>query len=163
MNIYLLRHGEAAPAAVGAPDSERPLSEQGERDVRGIVPGLKSLIGQIDFILTSPALRAIQTARIIAAEFKCMGFIHIEPSLAERGGEKKTTDELNRLVGKENVVVVGHSPHLAELARYLTGDESGEEIEIKKAGVLKIYIAGFPGPGEGAVRWKMSPEELKKV
>jgi phosphohistidine phosphatase len=158
-----MRHGDAAPAAAGMQDSDRPLSPEGERTALEVLPGLRKLIGQIDFIITSPALRARRTALILAKEFKCTGFIEAQEALTGPGGEKKVTDSINKLIGKENIVVVGHMPYLSDLARYISGDPGNEEIDVKKAGVVKIHIPGFPGPGQGQIRWKMTPEELKKV
>lgn len=161
MNVFLLRHGACEDAAGGMDDSQRRLTPEGEKAVADSLSGMKQLIGRVDFILSSPYVRAMQTAGIVAEAFKCKEFLYALPELAGRGNDKKITSELNRLIGKENVVVVGHMPHLAELARYLVGETYEGEIKLKKGGMAKIYIQGFPEINSGMMRWIMTSEELK--
>lgn len=163
MNVFLMRHGDAEPASDGKNDKDRHLTPEGEKSIVETLPGIRKLCGRLDYILTSPAMRALQTAAILAEDFKCLEFIEAAEALAVSGGEDKVAGALNKLIGKDNILVVGHMPHLSDLARYLTAEGSDAEIDIKKGGMVKIYIAGFPGRGEGAIRWIMSPEELKKV
>ena len=82
-------------------------------------------------------------------------------SVDEGGCEEKTMKLLNRLIGKEHVVLVGHMPHLGELAAYCVGDTVEKPIELKKGGMAKIHFRGFPAKGGGRLRWVMSSEELK--
>ncbi len=161
MNVFLLRHGACEDICDGVEDAARDLTPEGEAAIRDSLPGMKQLTGQVDFILTSPFVRAVRTANIVAGYFKCTDFIHPLDALAERGNEEKIASELNRLIGKENIVVVGHMPHLAELAEYLVGDTYEGGIVLKKGGMAKIYIQGFPAKNSGMLRWVMTGDELR--
>ncbi|MFA6449270.1 MAG: phosphohistidine phosphatase SixA [bacterium] len=162
MNIYLLRHGQAEPAAEGKTDAERALTPEGEKTIRDILPGLKKMVEQVEYSLTSPAARAVRTATILAEYYKCVDFLEIKNELGGSGGEASVGAYLNKLIGKDHVVVVGHEPYLSDLAKYLCGNPDGA-LNLKKGGMAKIYVAGFPGPGEGQLRWTMTPEELARV
>ncbi len=163
MNVYLMRHGEAEPEREGIEDRDRRLCDEGAQVIGACMPGLKKLVGQVDFILSSPLRRAKETAGVVAAHFKCAGFVETVEALAAGGNEARVTKDINKLIGKENVVVVGHEPHLSALARFICGDSLGEPLNLKKGGVAKIYIPGFPGPGEGSLRWTMTPAELQRL
>ena len=163
MNVYLYRHGACEEPEAGKADEERLLTGEGRQAVSETLRGLRALIPQVDYILTSPMKRAVETAALVAAEYKCAGFIEILPALAGRGNEAGITSVLNKLIGKEHILVVGHSPHLGELAKHLAGEKLESPPDIKKAGAAKIHIKGFPGPGEGMLRWVMTADELKKT
>jgi len=163
MNVYLMRNGEAEPEREGLDDRDRKLTAEGAQAVGACMPGLKKLVGQVDFILSSPLRRAVETEDVIASHFKCKGFIDLVEALASGGNETRVTKDINKLIGKENVVVVGHEPHLSALAKFICGDSLGEPLNLKKGGVAKIYIPGFPGPGEGSLRWTMTPEEMQRL
>ena len=72
MNIYIIRHAIAVDE--GMPeyekDSERPLTDKGRKKMRQIAKGLRTLGVEIDLILSSPYVRARETAEILASEFK---------------------------------------------------------------------------------------------
>ncbi|MFC1474415.1 phosphohistidine phosphatase SixA [bacterium] len=161
MNVYLCRHGACEDIEEGKSDAGRRLTADGRKTVETTLPGLKSLIPGIDYILTSPLKRAVETADVIAGEYKCAEFVEQVSELADRGNEKKIASLLNKIIGKEHVVVVGHMPHLGELAQFLAGENMDAPPKIKKAGVAKIHIKGFPEQGSGLLRWVMTADELK--
>ncbi len=163
MNVYFIRHSEAEPAGGGRPDFERPLSCEGEKKIAASLPGIFKLTGQLDYILTSPAARAARTAYLIAAHQKCRNFVFEMPELAAPGSEIIVDTMLNKLIGKENVAVVGHQPYLTELVGYFTGMPPEESISIDKGGMIKVSFKGFPGKGAGKMRWSMSQDDLTKI
>ncbi|HOX29387.1 MAG TPA: histidine phosphatase family protein, partial [bacterium] len=62
MNVYLIRHAAAAEAVQGEPDEQRALTQEGVSSVKACLPAMEKLIGVPDYMLTSPARRAVQTA-----------------------------------------------------------------------------------------------------
>jgi phosphohistidine phosphatase len=122
--LWLLRHAEAAD---GAPDDERPLTDRGFAQAEAAGQALLNLSLKIDVCLTSPRLRAVQTA-----ERACepLGLpIRIEPALS---GEPF---DVHRLVaGLGNVLLVGHDPSFSFLLHDLTGAQS----RMKKGGLAGI-------------------------
>ncbi|HOO56033.1 MAG TPA: phosphohistidine phosphatase SixA [bacterium] len=163
MNVYLMRHAEAEPVSETIEDKSRTLTDKGIKTVESELPSIRKLVGQVDYILTSPFQRAFRTALLLGEYFRAENFIQVVEELAVRGEEKAISVILNKVIGKENVFVVGHMPHLSELAKYFTGDPGEDDIKIQKAGVLKITFSGFPDMGQGKIRWSMSPEELLKI
>src|SRR5260370_960377 len=98
--IWLLRHGEAAE---GSPDAERPLTEKGERQARGAGLALARLGVNVEVCLTSPRVRAVDTARLAC---EALG---IEPEHEPRlSGGPFDADEL--AAGYEEGLLVGHGP-----------------------------------------------------
>lgn len=157
-----MRHGAAEGSESGKPDEERHLTPEGKKAILNSLPGIQKLIGSLDFILTSPLLRAVDTANIVANHFDCTGFIVESANLSTPEKESAVAGELNKLIGKENILVVGHMPYLGRLCRYLVKDME-EEPDFKKGSLARIYIKGFPGYGEGVLRWIMTSEELKNA
>jgi phosphohistidine phosphatase len=163
MNIYLLRHGACEEQRAGLEDGDRGLTPEGRASITDALPGMRNLIGQVDFVLTSPMTRAMETAMIVAGYFKCTGFVEPLGGLAAPGNEARISSRLNKLIGKENILVVGHMPYLGSLARYMVGDSAEHQVDLKKGGMAKLYCKGFPGPESAMLRWVMTADELKKT
>jgi phosphohistidine phosphatase SixA len=85
------------------------------------------------------------------------------PELCSPGSESAVDTMLNKLIGKENIAVVGHQPYLTELVKYFTAMPAEETINLDKGGMIKVSFKGFPGKGAGKMRWSMSQEDLIKV
>lgn len=122
--LWLLRHAEAAD---GAPDDQRPLTERGMAQAEAAGRALLALGESIDICLTSPKLRAIQTA-----ERACdpLGVpVRVEPAL---GGEPIDVQSLTAGLG--DVLLVGHDPSFSLLLHDLTGAQA----RMKKGGLAAI-------------------------
>jgi phosphohistidine phosphatase len=114
MRLILVRHAEAAP---GDPDELRPLTPAGHDAARAL--GERLAGERIDVILTSPLLRARQTAEAIARSSRAP--VEVDERLAP-GATAATTREA--VAGKgETVVTVGHQPDCGEIVLELTGRE----------------------------------------
>ena len=123
--LWLLRHGDAAD---GSPDSERPLTEKGERQSRAAGRALKSLGVELDACLTSPKVRAAETARL-ACEPLGIEPKH-EPKLA---GGPFDAEALAAGLG-DNVLLVGHDPDFSMAVHALTG----AQVRMKKGGLAGV-------------------------
>jgi phosphohistidine phosphatase len=124
--IWLLRHGDAAD---GSPDAERPLTDKGRRQARAAGAALRELGVSIDACLTSPKVRAADTARIA-----CEQLGDVEPQLEERlAGGSFDAEALAAGLG-ENVLLVGHDPDFSTAVRSLTG----ARVSMKKGGLAGI-------------------------
>ena len=110
--IWLLRHGDATNDAPD--DASRPLTENGERQARAAGAALAALGEGIDVCLTSPKLRALQTARLACAA------LGLEPEVDEslRGGD---FDPAAVAAGRGDVLLVGHEPDLSRAIQVATG------------------------------------------
>src|SRR5689334_4921844 len=117
MNLYLLRHGLAADLDTQGltKDADRPLTSKGERKLWKIAEGMKALELRFDVILSSPYLRARQTAEIIAETLHESRRVEFSETLTPSGNAKKLVELLKELArAQEDVLLVGHEPHLSE-------------------------------------------------
>lgn len=127
--LWLFRHGKAADA-VGfrGGDAARPLVGRGEAQSRESGARLAELAPHVDAVLTSPRLRALQTASIAA---QAHGAAPEPVVIDDLGGDYGLRDLLAfaspwlEAPGATNVVVVGHNPTLSVLVHELTGDDRG--------------------------------------
>src|SRR4051812_9901081 len=121
MNIHLLRHGVAAakddPSFVS--DSERPLTGKGIKRMRKAVRGIGRLDIEFDVILTSPLIRARQTAEIVADALGFDSAIEEIGELAPDSTSDRLLSVLSRFNGQENILLVGHEPFLGQFAGVL--------------------------------------------
>ena len=141
--IWLLRHGDAAD---GSPDAERPLTEKGREQSRAAGAALKALGVGIDACLTSPKVRAAETARIACNELGSPE-PQLEPKLA---GGPFDAEALAAGLG-DNVLLVGHDPDFSAAVHSLTG----AQVRMKKGGVA--------GVDRGELILLMRPRELKAI
>ena len=135
--IWLLRHGDAAD---GSPDAERPLTEKGERQARAAGAALKELGVSIDTCLSSPKVRAYDTARLACEPLGVE--VQLEPKLA--GGPIRA-EEL--AAGLGDVLLVGHDPDFSMAVHALTG----AQVRMKKGGLAGIdtgELIALMRPGE---------------
>src|SRR5260370_25175655 len=97
MNLFILRHGLAVePGTAGyTKDSERPLPSKGERKLWKIAEAIESLEISLDWIVSSPYLRARQTAEIIAEALDLRKKLELSETLAPAGSVKKLIELLN--------------------------------------------------------------------
>jgi phosphohistidine phosphatase len=140
--LWLLRHGDAAD---GSPDAERPLTEQGERQSRTAGLALKELGVRIDACLTSPKVRAADTARLACEP------LGIEPQLEPKlAGGPFDAEALAAGLG-DNVLLVGHDPDFSMAVHALTG----AQVRMKKGGLA--------GVEKGEIKVLLRPDELNVI
>lgn len=129
VELYLLRHADAGdPAAWNGPDAARPLSSKGERQSERLGRFLAGIGFRPDAILSSPKLRASQTADIVA------GQLGVPVTLDERlggGVDEIVVDAILRDAGDlRRVVFVGHDPDFSSLVQVLC---AARNVEMKRA------------------------------
>jgi phosphohistidine phosphatase len=123
--IYLLRHGDAEDG--DADDTARRLTAKGERQARAAGAALAALGAKFDACLTSPKLRAADTARLACEP------LDLEPEIAEelRGGP---FDSLSLAAGRGDVLLVGHEPDFSGEVGRLTG----ARVKLRKGGLAIV-------------------------
>jgi phosphohistidine phosphatase len=141
--IWLLRHGDAVQ---GTPDAERRLTEKGEMQSRNAGLAMRRLGISVDAFLTSPKVRARQTAELAAQAYGGDAQVIVEDAL--EGGP---FDPRGVAAGFEDVVLVGHDPDFSMAVHSLTG----AQVRMKKGGLAGI------AKGELAVL--MRPAELAAI
>jgi len=122
--LWLLRHAEAAD---GSPDDERPLTERGVRQAEAAGRALASLGVTIDTCLSSPKLRALQTARSACEPLGVE--VTTEPRLAG-----SPFDAADLTAGLGHVLLVGHDPSFSLVLHDLTGVQA----RMRKGGLAAV-------------------------
>ncbi len=160
--LYLIRHAIAAERGDAWPDDDkRPLTEDGIARMRKAARGLARLDVTVDVILTSPLVRARQTAEIVAAALDARPALVVMESLAPGAAYAAFVAELEKHARKSRLALVGHEPGLGELASRLIG--SRHAIEFKKGAVCRIDLDQIPPAGPGHLRWFLTPRMLREI
>jgi phosphohistidine phosphatase len=166
MQLLILRHAIAFPrdAKRWPDDSERPLTQEGAKRARQAAAGLKRIAARPALVLTSPLVRARDTATIFAQTARWPKAVECE-ALSPGGSLEAALEEVRRQGGKaECVAVVGHQPHLGRLlALCLTGNARSEAFELKKSAVVCLQFEGPPRAGQGVLTALLPPRALRKV
>ena len=160
--LYLVRHGIAAERGKEWPDdSKRPLTHKGIARMREVASGLKDLEVSFDLILTSPLVRARQTADLLHQGLG--GSIPLEETAQlAPGGRPADLIELLRTKKKiDRVALVGHEPDLGQLAAFLIGARA--PLVFKKGGVCRIDFEKFPPVPPGHLVWFALPKMLRAL
>jgi phosphohistidine phosphatase len=160
--LYLIRHGVAEERSDAWPDdAKRPLTEDGMSRMRKATRGLAELDVSFDVILTSPLVRARQTAEILAAGLDPAPTVVTVDALAPGGAYAALVTELAKHARRTRVALVGHEPGIGELAARLIG--SRHPIEFKKGAVCRIDLDELPPSGPGDLRWLLPPKILRAL
>lgn len=160
--LYLIRHGIAAERGPQYPDdTKRPLTTQGIARLRREADGLVQLDVVFDIILSSPLVRARQTADVIASTLPGRPGVVAVDALAPGASHAAIVDELAKHARRSRIALVGHEPDLGELAARLIG--ARQPIELKKGSVCRIDVQSLPPAGPGRLRWLASPRMLRKI
>ena len=162
MEIYILRHGIAVER--GTPgykkDSERPLTKEGEEKMHQIADAMLGMGLQFDLILSSPYVRAKQTAQIVAGELDeevtSTDFLIPDANglelIAEINDEKP-----------QRVLLVGHEPDLSRLISILVTGGSDATIELKKGGLCKLTSDKLTFGRSATLNWLLTPKQLRQL
>jgi phosphohistidine phosphatase len=160
--LYLIRHGVAEERGDTWPDdSKRPLTDDGAARLRKSARGLVRMDVGFDVILTSPLVRARQTAEILAAAFPSRPAIVVVDSLAPGGSYQAFLMDLEKQSRRGRIALVGHEPGIGELAAKLVG--SRHALSLKKGAVCRIDVDVLPPAGPGALRWLATPRMLRGI
>lgn len=118
MTIYIIQHGEALSEEI---NPERPLSEKGKKDIQNLGRFLKKFVTNAKLIYHSPKKRAVETAELIRNELGKLKLVEIG-SLLPKEKPEEVLDLINE--SREDLIIVGHMPHLGKLSgKILTGFE----------------------------------------
>lgn len=139
--LWLLRHAEAAD---GSPDDERPLTDKGIQQAEAAGRALARLGEEIDVCLSSPKLRAVQTAERVCEHLGSE--LRIEPALS---GEPFDPHELT--AGLRNVLLVGHDPSFSLVVHDLTGAQA------------RLRKGGLAGISKGELLAMLRPADLAAI
>ena len=157
MQLFLIRHGIAIDEAPGLSDEARFLTPEGRQKTARVSELLRKQIGRLDRILTSPLVRAVQTAEIVARELECTD-VRVCTAIAPGGSLSRVDAAIGDALEVERLALVGHEPSMSAIAAHLLGLPSFPR-PFKKAGVCALTLEE-PG-AVGKFEWFIVPRGPK--
>jgi len=159
MDLYLIRHADARSLVdANVPeDADRPLSDLGEAQARTLGSGLQKRGVRFATLLTSPLLRARQTAEGILRQWTLPApDLRLCEELAP-GARRKKLSRFLRSLKADSLGLVGHMPDLGLFGSWLLGSKKFD-LDLAKAGVAKIECVDGPRKGRGTLVWLVTPD-----
>jgi phosphohistidine phosphatase len=157
VDLYLLRHADAGdPEAWLGPDEERPLSAKGQRQAERLGRHLAETRFRIDALLTSPKVRAAETAAIVG------DLVGVRPRIEDRLAEGVDADVVRAILADADdpdaVMLVGHDPDFSDLLSTLTRTE----LRMRKGALARLEVPAGLSDGSGVLRWLLPPDALRR-
>jgi phosphohistidine phosphatase len=162
MDLYLIRHADAAPLGEGGvtQDEVRPLTEKGREQAKVLASGLNATGVHLGMVLTSPLLRARQTAEgMLQAWPHPIPELRICDELAP-GSRRRKLSRFLRGVGSDKVALVGHQPDLGEFVGWLIANKKAR-LDLAKAGVAHVVCNPPLRKRDGTLVWLVTPDWLE--
>jgi phosphohistidine phosphatase len=160
--LYVIRHAIAEERGSKWPDDgKRPLTADGTRRMRKAAKGLVRLGVTFDVVLTSPLVRAKQTADIVARAFGTPPPVVVVDSLVPGASYAAVLGDLHAHARRSRIALVGHEPGIGRIAARLAG--SRRPLVFKKGAVCRIDVQSIPPAGTGTLRWFMTPTILRAI
>jgi phosphohistidine phosphatase len=166
MNLLIVRHAIAEEREQFAThcqdDRRRPLSDKGRRRMAQGAAGLQRLFPKLDYLISSPLVRARQTAEILAGRYPAAQVLEW-PELAPGGGAPQVAARLAELPTDATVGLVGHEPDLSELVAWLTDGVALGFLRFKKGGACLLRSPELPAAGSAELLWALDPKQLRQL
>jgi phosphohistidine phosphatase len=156
MELFFLRHGKAEPRQTGEDDRERELTDEGRRSLRRGCRRLAQLKLAPDLILTSPLVRARQTAEIAAEELGLADRVRADERLDPHLDAGRLTAILAEHAELASLLLCGHEPSFSEMIGFVIG---GGRVACKKGGLARIALSQLDPPA-GELIWLLPPRAL---
>jgi phosphohistidine phosphatase len=157
MMIYLLRHGIAENAGPKTPDADRELTGEGRKKLESVLKVAKRAGAKPDLAISSPLVRAVQTAEIARQMLGVEPPVQKIDALAPHGSPEEVWHEVSGLRNLEEVLLAGHEPSMSHLAAWILGAPS-LQVDMKKAALVSIEIGQFRGQPHGILKWMLTPK-----
>jgi phosphohistidine phosphatase len=157
MKLYVMRHGPAEDQSASGADADRALTPSGRERVRAVAKVLVGASEEPLHVTTSPLVRAVQTAEIVALVTKLNdreGTLDVRREL-QPGGDAAPLARSLAAAGQRRVMFVGHEPDLSELVVTLLGSF---ERAFEKAMVVGLHLPS--DGGRARLRFVVDPKGL---
>ena len=162
MELYVVRHGIAEDGGEGMSDASRALTGKGRRRFQKTARAFGKRGNRLDLILTSPLVRAVQTAESLAGAADPEEVAVLE-ELDPRIDVETLRTAVARRAGKvESVAVVGHEPQLSSLLAALSG-VSQSDLDLKKGSIVRIDVDAMTDGNSADPRWWLKPRSGNRV
>lgn len=157
MEIYLLRHGIAEDGLAGTKDAERALTPEGKKKLRAVLKRAKQAGVAPELILTSPYVRARQTAEIARAVLAPGALIAETRALTPMARPEDAWDEIRIYGDRAQVLCSSHEPLCGALAGYLLRSPA-LEVDFKKGALMRVDVESAAPRPRGTLKWMLCPK-----
>lgn len=161
IQIYLVRHGIAVDPSDRPElrDEDRPLTPKGRRRFRRVARAFAKLGEKPTFLFTSPLVRAVQTAEILAQALKADEVEILEPLRSGAPVGPLLAELARRLKDGQSAALVGHDPQMSHLVVALGGLErrDADRVVFRKGAVVRIDVGALPAGRPSQPRWHLKP------
>ena len=145
VEVFLIRHAEAVDETIDRRDPHRPLTPVGRDQAKSLGDRLRWHDCEPTHVWTSPLVRAVQTAELVAAGLQLPIVVDVLPALAPGESVRAVVAAVQALPPSSKVVLIGHEPGLSAIGTLLAGTEV---VALAKAEAVRIV--------EGQVRWRFA-------
>jgi phosphohistidine phosphatase len=165
MEVILVRHAKAENRDPNSwpDDDQRPLTAEGRAEQHAAARAMKKMGIKFDFLVTSPLVRARETAEVLAKAYRWPE----APQVAEELGHGYAVGTVVKLMAKfppdSSVALVGHEPDFSRLTAALVSKGGDLNVAIKKSGVVGIEFDGPAESGKGTLLFVLKPGHLRKL
>ena len=164
MNLFFLRHGIAAELDTAglATDAARPLTPKGRRELRHTIRAWQAMELRCEVILSSPLVRARQTAELVAAGLEAEKGLTLAEELKPGGSAQKLVQKIAALTpAPKNILLVGHEPDLSrQISLFVTGDADGG-FALKKGGLARLKTEHLQAGKCATLAWLLTPAQMR--
>ena len=157
MQVYILRHGIAEEGSPGGKDADRALTNDGRKRLREVLRLAEKGDVVPSLIITSPFLRAVQTAEVAMEVLGYANDLLRTEALIPSSEPEDVWEELRIHQGIMQLMLVGHEPLLSRVVGFLLNSPS-LNIEVKKGTLIRIDIDNFGPQPHGALKWMVVPK-----
>jgi phosphohistidine phosphatase len=157
MEIYILRHGIAEEGKPGGRDSERRLTPSGKEKLRTVLQLARQGGVRLDLILSSPYVRAVETAEIAADELGYKGKLLTTEALTPMSGPGPVWDVIREHSDAASLLLAGHEPLLSQVVAHLLGVPA-LQVDMKKGALVRVDVDHFGPAPRGLLKWMLVPK-----
>jgi phosphohistidine phosphatase len=164
MMLYILRHATAEESSTSGDDGARKLTERSKEKMRQAAAGLREMGLKFDAILTSPLVRAAETAEIVSTAYGITPPPQVLPALATGVAAAEAVAALRAFAKHDDVMIVGHEPQLSAIASILlTGTSDAVKLKLKTGGCIALALPARFERGGGELRWLLTHKQLRQM
>lgn len=166
IELIVIRHAIAEDHApldthdVPGPDFERRLTGKGKKRMTKAAKGLRDIYPELDLVVTSPLVRAVETARIVASVYGEVPATQLTALAPDAPWDDFLLWLKDQPAGRR-IAVIGHEPHLSRWCSWMLCGLQRPFFGFKKGGACLLKLASPPAPGEADLVWLMAPRQLR--
>lgn len=162
MKLYVMRHARAEDSTPSVDDHDRSLTQGGRERTRKAALGMLAMGLRFDVILTSPKVRALETASLVSAAYDQEPAPQILHALMDEIPIESAASDLEPYLLYESVLIVGHEPQLSGLiSLLLTGGAGLLTIALKRGGCVAIDMPDHRDRAGAGLCWMMTQRQLR--